>query len=239
MSGKKILFVLCVNNEMLCQQTKRQIANLIVPTGFEAEIYEIRNADSMASGYNKAAHIEAEYKIYLHQDAFLIYRGILIDLVQLFQSHPELGMIGLAGCADLPANGVWWEGTVLAGQVIEYRQNTYQLLRFNHGWHESTDYIQVKAIDGLFMATRVDIPWREDLFDGFHFYDTSHSMEMQRNGYRVGIPVAQSPWCLHYNGDEFDLASYERYRKIFVQHYGTEHQNTVFRKEGEDAFDET
>ncbi|MCG7410883.1 glycosyltransferase family protein [Paenibacillus sp. ACRRX] len=219
MGLQRILFVICVNNDTLYEQTKRQVANLIVPPGHSVEIYEIRNADSMASGYNYAVHMDAAFKIYIHQDTFLIHRGMLVDLIQLFHHHPELGMVGLAGCVDMPANGIWWEGTKLAGQVIEHRQDTYQLLRFDHGWHESTDYIPVQGIDGLFMATKVDIPWRADLFNGFHFYDSSHSMEIQRAGYVVGVPVLQSPWCIHYNGDDFDQVTYEQYRKIFVQHY--------------------
>ncbi|UHA72724.1 glycosyltransferase family protein [Paenibacillus sp. 481] len=223
MGLQRILFVMCVSNETLFQQAKRQIAHLTVPEGFTVELYEIRNAAGMASGYNNALHIEAAYKIYIHQDTFLVHRGMLLEMVQLFQRHADLGMIGLAGCATLPTNGIWWEGSPLVGQVIEHRRETYQLLRFDYGWHESSDYVQVQAIDGLFMATRVNIPWREDLFDGFHFYDSSHSIEMQRNGYVVGVPVLQSPWCIHYNGDEFDRVSYERYRTIFVHEYMTIH----------------
>ncbi|WP_028546576.1 glycosyltransferase family protein [Paenibacillus taiwanensis] len=219
MELQRILFVICVNNDSLYQQTKRQVANLIVPPGYSVGIYDIRNAHSMASGYNYAVSMEAAFKIYIHQDTFLIHRGMLIDLLQLFHCHPALGMVGLAGCVDMPTNGIWWEGTKLAGQVIEHRRDTYQLLRFDHGWHEKSDYIAVQAIDGLFMATKVDIPWREDLFDGFHFYDSSHSMEMQRAGHVVGVPVLQSPWCIHYNGEDFDRLRYEHYRKIFVQHY--------------------
>ncbi|MCQ6331847.1 glycosyltransferase family protein, partial [Bacillus cereus] len=26
-------------------------------------------------------------------------------------------------------------------------------------------------------------------------------------------------WCIHYNGDEFDAYTYEKYRKVFVEHY--------------------
>ncbi len=30
-------------------------------------------------------------------------------------------------------------------------------------------FIPVECIDGLLMATQYDVPWREDLFDGFDF----------------------------------------------------------------------
>ena len=39
------------------------------------------------------------------------------------------------------------------------------------------------------MATQYDVPWREDLFDGFDFYDVSQSFEFRKAGYTVGVPV--------------------------------------------------
>ncbi|MBD8496967.1 glycosyltransferase family protein [Paenibacillus arenosi] len=219
MGLQRILFVMCVNDEALFQQAKRQIANLVVPSGFTVELYDVRGAKSMASGYNCAYHLEAAYRIYIHQDTFLIHKGMLYDLIRLFELNPQLGMIGLAGCVELPTNGIWWEGSELVGQVIEHRHDVYQLLRFGHGALESTDYVEVQAVDGLFMATSINLPWRDEQFDGFHFYDSAHSKEIALAGYKVGVPVLQSPWCIHYNGDEFDHVSYERYRQLFVQQY--------------------
>ncbi|WP_420886923.1 glycosyltransferase [Bacillus paramycoides] len=68
-------------------------------------------------------------------------------------------------------------------------------------------------------ATQHDIPWREDLFQGFHFYDVSQSLEFRKAGYLIGIPNQANLWCIHYNGDEFDADTYEKYRKVFVEHY--------------------
>lgn len=42
--------------------------------------------------------------------------------------------------------------------------------------------VDVTAIDGMFMATQYDISWREDLFDGWDFYDISQSCEFTRGG---------------------------------------------------------
>ena len=41
---------------------------------------------------------------------------------------------------------------LIAGKVIEYRHDTYQLLSFERGRQqpEAQDYIQAAAIDGLF-----------------------------------------------------------------------------------------
>ncbi|WMT43511.1 glycosyltransferase family protein [Paenibacillus sp. D2_2] len=219
MQPNTILFIICINDESIYQQARRQIDNLLVPPGFTVEVMPIRQASSMTSAYNRALEHTAKYKIYIHQDTFIVYKNMLIELIALFLRYPELGMIGLAGCVTVPSNGIWWEDSSLVGQVIEHRRETYQLLRFENGWHESEEYIRVQAIDGFFMATQVDVPWREDLFDGFHFYDTSQSLEIQRAGYVVGVPVVRSSWCIHYNGDDFDYVAYEKYRTIFVNNY--------------------
>lgn len=215
---EKISFIFCVNDNHLFQKAKQQLSQLLMPEGFTAEVIEIHHARSIASAYNQTLQVDAKYKIYLHQDTFIIYKHLLFDLIRLFKKYPKLGMIGVAGCIHLPSNGIWFAGEKLVGKVVEYR-DSYQLLTFDNDANEGEDYIQVQAIDGLFMATQVDIPWREDLFDGFHFYDTSHSMEMQRAGYTVGILVLRHPWCIHYCGPTFTDHIYEHYRKIFVQHY--------------------
>ena len=97
----------------------------------------------------------------------------------------------------------------LVGKVIEYRRQNYQLLNLDQVFMEST-ILSVQAIDGLLMATQYDIPWREDLFQGFHFYDVSQSLEFQKAGYLIGIPNQANVWCIHYNGDEFDADTYEK-----------------------------
>jgi len=59
--------------------------------------------------------------------------------------------------------------------------------------------VDVEAVDGLLLATQHDVRWREDLFDGWDFYDISECFEMRRAGYRVVVPYQESPWCYHDN----------------------------------------
>lgn len=59
--------------------------------------------------------------------------------------------------------------------------------------------VDVEAVDGLLLATQHDVRWREDLFDGWDFYDISECFEMRRAGYRVVVPYQDSPWCYHDN----------------------------------------
>lgn len=109
----------------------------------------------------------------------------------------------------------------MQGKVIEYRHDTYQLLSFESGRQqaEAQDYMNASAIDGLFMATQYDVKWREDLFDGFHFYDVSQSFEFMQQGYEVGIAKQEEPWCIHKCGDHFDAEAYEKARQTFLANY--------------------
>lgn len=216
---RTFLFVICVNDESLYGKCRQHIDRLLVPEGFQVHTLTIKQAASMTSAYNQAAAYPAKYKIYMHQDTFVVERRLLFHLLALFAGDPALGMVGMTGSLDLPENGIWWESERLVGQVVEYRKESYRLLKFPLGHEPGTSALPVKAIDGLFMATQYDVPWREDLFRGFHFYDVSQSIEFQLAGYTVAIPYQEAPWCVHYCGDEFNAPAYEGDRKIFTAFY--------------------
>jgi hypothetical protein len=143
--------------------------------------------------------------------------GLLWDLLKLFQSNPSLGLLGVAGCKMLPPNGIWWEGDLI-GKVMRFVGSHFELVKFREA---SSPFEVVECVDGLFMATQYDLPWREDLFDGFHFYDTSQSLEFRKQGYLVGVPAQTNPWCLHYHKRETKEIQndYEYYQQIFLTHY--------------------
>jgi hypothetical protein len=69
----------------------KHIQNLQVPQGYTIELLTVRGAKSMAEGYNRALANDAKYKIYLHQDTFIINPHFLREILDLFQSNPLLG----------------------------------------------------------------------------------------------------------------------------------------------------
>ena len=84
-------------------------------------------------------------------------------------------------------------------------------------------YQEVEAVDGLFLATQYDIPWREDLFTGWHLYDTSMCKEMQRRGRRVVVPnQSEDFWCIHCPKEKPLAREYKGYQKVFLREYGQE-----------------
>lgn len=211
-----ICFITCVNDDTLYDLCLRHIQSLSVPPHMKVELIDIRKADSMASGYQAAMQdSDAKYKVYVHQDTFIINRSFIYDILYVFQRNDELGMIGVIGAEEVPQSGIWWEASKKAGKVIEYR-STYSYLSFD----EINETVKtVQALDGLLLATQYDLPWQKEIFDGWHLYDTSQCFEFRKKGYLVGIPYQKEPWVIHACGNEFDQIEYSHYLEVFVREY--------------------
>lgn len=214
MNDKKFCFIMCVNDAHFEQEAITYIYRLHIPEGYEIECLSVREAASMAAGYNEGmASSDAKYKIYMHQDVFIINRDFLYRLLEIFQ-NPHIGMMGLIGAPKMPANGIMWFEKRL-GEI--YANNVYESFYRNLG-AAAMPYQSVEAIDGLLMATQYDIPWREDLFKHWDFYDASQSFEYRRAGYEVVVPHMEQPWVMHDEGFA-KLKQYYDDRKIFVKEY--------------------
>jgi hypothetical protein len=173
MNDNKIAFITAVSDENQYAVCLNHLRKLVLPDGYIVEVIAIRGAKSLCSAYNEAMSMsDAKYKIYLHQDLFILNLHFLVEILNIFRRNLKIGLIGVAGCETLPLNGVWWEGTGLRGKVMEQR-DVFSIIKFNEC---EQPYYVVNAIDGIIMITQYDIVWREDLFTGFHFYDVSQSL---------------------------------------------------------------
>ncbi|WP_221481956.1 glycosyltransferase family protein [Cohnella xylanilytica] len=216
MNERKICFISCVNNPIQYNRAIQYMKMIEVPDGFETEFIDIRDAVSLTSGYNRAMRMtDAKYKVYLHQDVYILNRAFLKETIRLFGEHPELGALGMAGAERIPANGVWYEGAHRYGKVYGLNANGLFVVNF----HEvpEGEYRSALVVDGLLIMTQYDVPWREDLFRGWHFYDVSQSLELRKAGYDVGILGQTAPWVIHDCVLDFD--GYEENRLIFMEHY--------------------
>ena len=219
MDSNKICFIACTNDELKMKECNLYIDRLYVPEGFTTEKILITDAKSMCEGYNRAMTAsDAKYKIYLHQDVYIINRWFLHNLIRIFESDKKIGLIGMVGASSLSDEAVMWrsgEGTFFG--------RTYDVT-------DTRDFVEEKiegrpvvedavSVDGQLMATSVDIPWREDLFREFDFYDVSQSFEIRKKGYRVVVPAQEFPWVVHDDGLILSLYNYNKNRKIFIENY--------------------
>ena len=213
MNEKKICFIICVNDDLFFGECLRYLQWLYVPEGMEVEILEIRDAVSMTAGYNEGMESsDAKYKVYLHQDVFIKNRHFIEDMLTVFQSDARIGMLGLVGSRRLPANAVMWCGERVAfgPEQISWEEYRYSL---------QDGYWEVSCVDGLLLATQQDVRWREDIFDGWDFYDISQSFEMRRQGFKVVVPVQNNLWYIHDDKMVLQMWNYNKYRQKFLEEY--------------------
>ena len=218
MNDKKISFIVCSNSEYYMQECLLYLSELIVPEGFEVDIVEVTGAKSMAAGYNDGmSRTDAKYKIYMHQDVFIINKKFLLDLLYLFHKDTAIGMIGMVGTPYLVKSGVMWHGIRFGSfyKLQKYVQKN-MIQRF---CSLETGYLEVEAVDGLLIATQYDRPWREDIFKKWDFYDVSQSFEFLKAGYKVVVPGQKPEWFIHDCGIP-NLDNYYEECKAFLENYG-------------------
>lgn len=231
MDDRKICFILCCNDEEYQRECEHYIRRMSKPEGFEIEIRPIWGASSMASGYQQAMRqSDAKYKVYLHQDVFLLHRRLLQDMTRIFAGDPRVGILGVVGSKRLPDNGCMWSNRMRVG-ALRSRVLSVTDDFFDIPVTPRRRYTPVQALDGLILMTQYDVAWREDLFTGWDFYDVSQCMEFARAGWRAAVVYQEEPWALHDNGF-LHLGEYHHYRKVFLQEYYPERGQQIAECDG-------
>ncbi len=217
MNERQFCFIICTNDDLFLQECLIYINDLYIPESYTIDVITIKEAESMASAYNAAmTSSDAKYKIYMHQDVFILNKYFLINLLHIFELDKNIGMIGMVGAPKLNEDAIMWN-VDRVGNI--FNRSSIHETYTSSIWEPDSTIYTVKAIDGFLMATSVDIPWREDLFDGWDFYDVSQSMEFLRSGYLIVVPEQKQPWCLHDDGKVLSLFNYNHYRKICIEEY--------------------
>ncbi|HBI60387.1 MAG TPA: hypothetical protein DDY31_04105, partial [Lachnospiraceae bacterium] len=125
MDNQQFCFIICYNDTAFLAECLLYIGQLIIPKEYTIDIITIAEADSMAAGYQagmKASN--AKYKIYLHQDVFILNKNFLQDTLQIFLQTPSIGMLGMVGTTKLPESAVMWESKNRVGALRSCSLNT-------------------------------------------------------------------------------------------------------------------
>ena len=216
LNEKEICFIMCTNNQVYMEEALYYITHLNVPEGYEISFLAVEDAKSMTAGYNEGmGSSNAKYKVYLHQDTFIVHPDFLIETIHLFEENPQVGMLGMIGIPKMSESGIMWDG-MQVGSV--YETHIFETIVLGNPVLDYQEYAEVEAIDGLLMMTQYDVPWREDIFDKWDFYDASQSMEFIKRGYKVVVPQMEKPWVIHDCG-LLNKDNYEEERLKFVGEY--------------------
>lgn len=217
LDSNKIAFITCVNDDAKYEEQLKYLSSLTLPKGMKVESHAVHDAPSMAAGYNRAMRAsDAKYKIYLHQDVWIIEPSFLLRLMNIFRSNSQVGIAGVVGSLNVPSSGVWWEGEMIGGVIDSHTG----ILRANIHQQEACMLrpVHVMLLDGLILSTQYDITWREDIFDKWHFYDASQCIEFYRRKLAAVVLPQSCPWCVHWCGRN-PMTGYEEERQKFVKEY--------------------
>ncbi len=211
---KKICFIICTNKDRKLQECLLYIDLLTVPEGFETEVLTVCDAESMAKGYNEAMNAsDARYKVYLHQDVFIFEKDFIEKFLKIFSADKKIGMIGMVGTSNLSKDGIIWHSERCGNvYVSDVSGKNSQIEPISKGVRE------VEALDGFLMITCQDIPWRDDILDGWDFCEISQCLEFKRAGYKIVVPQQNPAWVIHDCGPR-PIRNYETDRQKLLTEY--------------------
>lgn len=216
MNEHEVAFIIAVNNAVYYDECVKYIKKLIVPEGYQVDIICISEASNMAEAYNSGMESSnAKYKVYMHQDVFILNKNFIKDLIFIFSLDSEIGLMGVIGGVALPDNGIAWNAWNVGHTYVCNFKSAFPIEVYQD---KSRTFLPVEAVDGMLMATQYDIKWRDDLDLGWDFYDVSQSMEFRRRGYQIVVPYQETPWCLHDCGYS-NLKNYDDSRRKFLKAY--------------------
>lgn len=228
MNDKKFCFIICTNNAVMLEECIHYLNHLIVPDGYETDLLTIEEASSMTRGYNEAMQAtDAKYKIYMHQDVFVLNKFLLQDILDIFASDEKIGMIGMVGYERLSPSGVMWHEKYCGSLYISRKKEVFVDYASYRYQPELDGYTQVAVIDGLMMITCRDIEWDTEDIDGWDFYDVYQSMRFIDQGYKIVVPTQRHPWCLHDDGMVLNMVNYDKYRQKYFKRYKDKIGKTV------------
>ncbi len=220
MNEYKFCFIICTNNELYLNECIHYLEHLEVPEGYEIDLLTITDAKCMTEGYNDAlAQSDAKYKIYMHQDVFILNRNFLSDILAIFRSDIQIGMIGMVGYETVSPDGIMWSAPRIGNLYVpKYSADYYPLREYRYSLIEH-GFTLVAEVDGFMMITAYDLPWDTKDLTGWDFYDAYQSLNFLTHGYKIVVPKQLHPWCLHDDGVVLNMINYNQYRHLFLKKY--------------------
>lgn len=183
----KICFIICADNDVFLQECLLYIGLLEVPDGYEVDVLTLDNTETVAAGYNEAMNYsDAKYKVYLHQNTFIVEKNFIYLFLDIFKKNPDIGMLGVLGAERLSKDGIFAHSTLCGEKMtLEFRKGKRK---------KRNELLEAEALDGRLLVTQYDIPWREELFVTRHCYDIAQSLEFRRAGYKLAVRQDGAEW---------------------------------------------
>lgn len=152
---------------------EKLISNIDKTISCSYDLNFIKNDGVSLSSVYRQALIDSPNDIilFIHDDIEFLLKGWGKELIRLFESNKDYGIIGVAGSAEFDKNAMWWNYNKKYGQVLHRNNGKSWLTSFSPLLKE--DLKEVCVVDGLFIAvdkTRISKNFSGEI-DGFNFYD--------------------------------------------------------------------
>lgn len=190
-----VTFIIVYDDERCLEECIYYISKLVIPKDVEINVFSILRSERLIDDFNMLLEEnKTPYKIYLDQQTLIIHPFFLFEVIQTFQKHPELGMLGVLGTGGL---GEDWQGSVLLWEdsgIVKVDQQS------------GDDLMRISDLSEMLLAVSHNILWRET--ESHSCYECME-MDMHCSNIQTGIPAQKSSWCV-YDARKAELSEFER-----------------------------
>ena len=196
MDEHQIEIIVHVTDEKLFADLAESLERVRLPKKFSVEVQPVTGDEKFFAYETARQASDAKYKIYLDERATVTNENFLRELLKIF-SDEQIGLVGTSGAIQLSTHGI---------SLTSYKRTDENFSG------------EVDAVDGFFIATQHDLPWRIDFTDNF-FGAHAQCVEFRREGFKVVVPQQNRPW-ISVQGDAVQLD--EDARQKFLDEYSAD-----------------
>lgn len=191
-----ISLIICSRRSDIPQTLKDNINSSI---GVDYELVIIDNSNnrySIFSAYNEGTRrAKYPYLCFMHEDILFHTKDWGVRVLEHFEDK-TVGLIGVVGGHYIPkCPASWWStecrsGLILQGQFID-EIYTIEKTVWRRYKPDNSESVEVAVVDGLWFCVTKDlflnIKFDEQVFSGFHCYDTDICFQILNTGYSVNV----------------------------------------------------
>ncbi|MBB5337552.1 glycosyltransferase [Pectinatus brassicae] len=188
----KIAIIINVTDEASYKLTIKSLTKLIVPAKYKVEIITTQKEINIATAYNRVMKSSsAKYKIYLRAGIEIINKNFFGDIINIFKTNWNIGIIGMSGVKIIPTDANIFVSSTRIGKIRSINNKNIVFSDCNDSYEFAA------AIDDYLMVTQYDINWRNDLFSSEGLYNIAQCIEFKRNYYSTAVAGQKEPWILY------------------------------------------
>ena len=229
---KKFCFIICANSDSLLNECEEYINELSIPKGYEIDLMVVSDVDSILKGYEEARIAsDAKYKIYIHQDTFIVNSNLLFDLLNIFNKDKKIGAIGVKGSKNILGNEVSMADDIFGECISMNSKKNYCSSKFIKERSNEIEglYTEAGCLWGCFIATQRDFEWKDIFENDWKCYSVIMSLQIQRNNFKTVVANQDEPWSIH-DGKNDGLSFTKNELKKLKDEFGKLVPEKVFKR---------